>query len=74
MATTTIKIKTDRSGVFSTIPDATACPSCGCEPEITNYYVKKMRRTSDGTEISVRVGYRCTCTAVVIDGLVTMMM
>lgn len=43
---------------------ATACPGCGCEPEVVNYF----RRGK--TMMAPRVGYRCTCGAVVIDGIV----
>lgn len=37
----------------------TFCPGCGCEPEINGYY----RRNGE------RVGYWCSCGAIVIDGL-----
>lgn len=37
------------------------CPGCGCEPEARSYY----RRAGH------RIGYHCTCGAVVIDGIVT---
>lgn len=36
------------------------CPGCGCEPEVTEFYLRA----------DVRVGYDCTCGVMVIDGLV----
>jgi hypothetical protein len=38
------------------------CPGCGCEPEVVAYYRRGPRR----------VGFHCTCGAVVIDGLAVM--
>lgn len=38
---------------------ANPCLGCGCEPEVVQYF----RR---GT---VRVGYQCSCGAVVVDGM-----
>jgi hypothetical protein len=40
---------------------AYACPGCGCEPEVVHYYSGK-----DG----IPLGYRCTCSVVVILGVV----
>lgn len=40
----------------------TACAGCGFEPEVVTYY----RRNFD----KVRVGYECTCGAIVINGVV----
>ena len=37
------------------------CPGCGCEAEIAERYVDRTARE--------RVEYRCTCSAVVIDGM-----
>lgn len=42
------------------------CPSCGLEPEIQTYY----RDKATGR----RVGYLCTCKAVVIGGVVVQFM
>ena len=38
----------------------TECPGCGCEPEAEAYFKR-------GAEY---VGYRCSCRAIVIDGIV----
>jgi len=40
--------------------DPVACPGCGLDPEISAYYRRGNKR----------VGYQCTCGAVVIDGIV----
>jgi len=43
---------------------AKACPGCGCEPEVVNYF----RRGK--TLMAKRIGYTCTCGTIVIDGIV----
>jgi hypothetical protein len=44
------------------LPEIPQCPGCGFEAEVEEYY----RRISD----KVRVGYLCSCGAVVINGVV----
>lgn len=47
------------------LPETPECPGCGCEAEVVHYY----RETAS----KVRIGYRCTCGALVQYGtLVTM--
>ena len=70
MATRTMTVRRDRSGVPSTIDEAAHCPGCGCEPEVARYFIRRMRRADTGEQVAVRVGYHCTCSVIVVDGLV----
>ena len=44
--------------------EITACPGCGCEPEI--------KRSIIDTNTKKFVGYVCTCGAQVINGIIAM--
>lgn len=62
-----ITVRIGHDGVLSAIPIDALCLGCGQEPEVVEYYTRTYKR--DGEPVKVRVGYHCTCGAVVIDGM-----
>lgn len=64
-----VKVRADRDGVLSQLDEVPVCAGCGCEVEVAEYFVRRFRRASDGAEVKVRVGYRCGCGTIAVDGL-----
>jgi hypothetical protein len=65
----TIAIRVDRFGQYSLLEDVPTCVGCHLEVEVAEYFVRTYVRKSDGEPIKVRVGYHCSCGAVVVDGM-----
>lgn len=65
----TLKIRRDATGHFSLLDPTEACLGCGVEPEVESYFIRRYPRSSDKVLVSVRVGYHCSCGAVVVDGM-----
>lgn len=61
---------THQDGVRTTINPADNCLVCGVEPDVVDYFIRNLRRSSDGVVEKVRVGYWCHCGGVVVDGIV----
>jgi len=49
-----------------TLPDAPECPCCGCEAEVEHYLRE--------VDTKIRVGFKCTCGAIVQYGHLAGMM
>jgi hypothetical protein len=64
---TTLNVRRDSDGVLTTLPLAPECAGCGVEAEVTSYRVRTCAR--DGEPVKVRVGFKCTCGFVTIDGM-----
>jgi hypothetical protein len=67
MATITMTVRRDGDGILNAT--SPACIGCGCEPEVVAWYRRTMTRRDSGEQVPVRVGYHCTCGAVIIDGV-----
>jgi len=66
MATLTARRTPD--GKLTVLDLAAPCLGCGLEPEVVSYLVRRYRPAAGGDLVPVRVGYHCTCGAVVCDG------